>query len=48
LVLPVGKVSETFAQIAVNRLIKNQFDGWFRQAAFNVAIGMKVFSRIAV
>ena len=29
-------------------IIKNQFDGWFRQAAFNVARGMKILSRVAV
>ena len=27
-------------------LIKNKFDAWFRQAAFNVARGMKIFSRM--
>jgi IS5 family transposase len=26
-------------------IIKNQFDGWFRQAAFNLARGMKIISR---
>jgi transposase, IS5 family len=29
-------------------IIKNQFDGWFRQAAFNVARGMKILSGMAV
>ena len=27
-------------------LIKNKFDAWFRQAAFNVARGMKILSRM--
>ena len=29
-------------------IIKNQFDGWFRQTAFNVARGMRILSRVAV
>jgi hypothetical protein len=29
-------------------IIKNQFDGWFRQAAFNIARGMKILSRVEV
>jgi transposase, IS5 family len=29
-------------------IIKNQFDGWFRQAAFNVARGMKIISRASI
>jgi transposase, IS5 family len=29
-------------------IIKNKFDTWFRQAAFNVARGMKILSRVAV
>jgi IS5 family transposase len=29
-------------------IIKNQFDGWFRQAAFNVTIGMKIISRSSI
>jgi len=29
-------------------IIKNKFDAWFRQAAFNVARGMKILSRMAV
>jgi IS5 family transposase len=29
-------------------IVKNTFDTWFRQAAFNVARGMKILSRIAV
>jgi hypothetical protein len=29
-------------------IIKNKFDAWFRQAAFNVARGMKILSRVAV
>ena len=29
-------------------IIKNQFDIWFRQAAFNGARGMKILSRMAV
>jgi IS5 family transposase len=29
-------------------IIKNQFDGWFRQAAFNVARGMKIISRATI
>jgi len=29
-------------------IVKNKFDGWFRQAAFNVARGMKIISRMAV
>ena len=29
-------------------IIKNQFDIWFRQAAFNVHRGMKIPSRMAV
>jgi len=28
-------------------IIKNKFDAWFRQAAFNVARGMKIISRVA-
>jgi transposase, IS5 family len=28
-------------------IIKNKFDAWFRQAAFNVARGMKILSRVA-
>ena len=26
-------------------LIKNKFDAWFRQAAFNIARGMRILSR---
>jgi hypothetical protein len=29
-------------------IIKNQFDGWFRQAAFNVARGMKIILRATI
>jgi IS5 family transposase len=29
-------------------IIKNQFDAWFRQAAFNVARGMKIISRATI
>ena len=29
-------------------IIKNKFDAWFRQAAFNVARGMKILSRVTV
>jgi hypothetical protein len=29
-------------------IIKNKFDAWFRQAAFNVAKGMKILSRVTV
>ncbi len=29
-------------------IIKNKFDAWFRQAAFNVARGMKILSRLSV
>jgi IS5 family transposase len=29
-------------------IIKNKFDTWFRQAAFNVARGMKILSRVSV
>jgi len=29
-------------------IIKNQFDGWFRQAAFNVVRGMKIISRATI
>ena len=29
-------------------IIKNQFDTWFRQAAFNVARGMKIISRTTI
>ena len=29
-------------------LIKNKFDAWFRQAAFNIARGMKILSRVSV
>ena len=29
-------------------LIKNKFDAWFRQAAFNIARGMKILSRVEV
>jgi transposase, IS5 family len=29
-------------------IIKNKFDTWFRQAAFNVARGMKIISRATI
>jgi hypothetical protein len=29
-------------------IVKNKFDTWFRQAAFNVARGMKILSRMTV
>ena len=29
-------------------IIKNQFDAWFRQAAFNVVRGMKIISRATI
>jgi hypothetical protein len=29
-------------------LIKNKFDAWFRQAAFNIARGMRILSRMEV
>ena len=29
-------------------IVKNKFDAWFRQAAFNVARGMKIIARAAV
>jgi len=31
-----------------NRSIKNKFGAWFRQAAFNLAKGMRVLSRMEV
>jgi len=27
-------------------IIKNKFDAWFRQAAFNIARGMKILARV--
>jgi hypothetical protein len=29
-------------------IVKNKFDTWFRQAAFNVARGMKIISRATI
>jgi hypothetical protein len=29
-------------------IIKNQFDSWFRQTAFNVSRGMKIISRATI
>ena len=29
-------------------IVKNKFDAWFRQTAFNVARGMKILSRVTV
>jgi transposase, IS5 family len=35
-------------QARFTSLIKNKFDAWFRQAAFNVTRGMKILSRMTV
>jgi transposase, IS5 family len=44
----ISHLHDRAKRVRFTTIIKNKFDTWFRQAAFNVAGGMKIISRASI